>query len=64
VCFKAFLKIGGDAYIALCCGGKALEKIDILHPFAPERCCILKYRGGKNGLPPEALIGFRAIKKK
>jgi hypothetical protein len=67
VCLEALLKVGGDAYITLRWDGKALEKIDIFHdsppsprlrgtPFTLERCCIPTYRGGKNGLPPEALV--------
>jgi hypothetical protein len=56
----------GGAYITSRRETKGLEKIDILQivplsprlrgtPFALRRCSILIYRGGKNGLPPEAL---------
>jgi hypothetical protein len=47
VCLEALLKVGGDPYITLRGDGKASKKIDILHPLAPERCCIPTYRGGK-----------------
>jgi hypothetical protein len=52
---EALLKVAGNAYVTLRGDGKALKKINILHPVTPERCCIPTYRGGKNGLPPEAL---------
>ena len=36
MCPEALLKVGGEAYITLGGDRKALEKIDILHPFALE----------------------------
>ena len=63
MCLEALLKVGGDPYITLRGDGKALEKIDILHPFAPERCCIPTYRGGKMACHPK-LWRFQSDHKK
>jgi hypothetical protein len=64
VCLEALLKVGGDAYITLRGDRKTLEKIDILHPFAPEKCSMTTYCGCEKMACHPKLWGFQSDQKK
>jgi hypothetical protein len=64
VCLEALIKVGGDAYITLRGDRKTLEKIDILHPFAPKKCSMTTYCGSEKMACHAKLSRFWSDQKK